>query len=135
MSHSHIRQPEAPSPPIIWWKLALGAAIFVALVGALWAVVNWTHSFPSPYQTADGKILELRKVVDGVFETWHGSKVSYGIEARVQYSVDGQMQDRWLRASDNMPRETLELKLAKHPTECLVYWPPNHPENARCWLK
>jgi hypothetical protein len=135
MSHSHIKKPEAPPPQIVWWKLALGAAIFVALVGALWTAVNWTRSFPSTYKTADGKILEMRKVVDGVAETLYGSRVSYGIEARVQYTLDGQTQDHWLRASDNMPRETLMLKLANHPTECLVYWPPNHPENAKCWLK
>jgi hypothetical protein len=27
------------------------------------------------------------------------------------------------------------LKLATHPTECLVYWPPGHPENAKCSLR
>ena len=135
MSHSHIKKPEAPPRPIGWWKLALASAIFVALIGVLWTVANWTHSFPSNYVTADGKILEMRKTVDGVAETNYGSRVFYGIEARVQYMLDGKMQDRWLRASDNMPRETLALKLAKHPTECLVYWATDHPENARCWLK
>jgi hypothetical protein len=135
MSHRHIKRPETPLRPIVWWKLALWSAIFVASIGAIWAFANWVHSFSSTYKTADGKILEIRKTVDGVVETQYGSRVVYGLEARVQYPLDGQMQDRWLRASDNMPRETLMLKLAKHPAECLVYWPPNHPENARCWFK
>lgn len=135
MSHRHIKRPEAPPRPIVWWKIALGFVVFIASIGAVWAIVNWTYSFPSNFVTTDGKILETRKVVDGVADTQHGSVVFWGLEARVQYKVDGQMQDRWLRASDNMPRETLALKLATHPTECLVYWPPNHAENARCWLK
>jgi hypothetical protein len=135
MSHSHIKKPEALPQPIVWWKLALGSVIFVALVGALWAVVNWPRSFTSTYETADGKILMTREVVDRIAESVYGSKVIYGVEARVQYTANGQAQDRWLRISDGMPRETLALKLAARPTECLVYWPPNHPENAKCWLK
>jgi Carboxypeptidase regulatory-like domain len=49
--------------------------------------------------------------------------------------ADGQIQDRWLRASDDLPPESLVLKLVAHPTKCLVYWPPNHSENAKYSLK
>jgi hypothetical protein len=76
-----------------------------------------------------------KKIVDGIRETEYGGRILYSTEARVQDAVDGQLQDRWLRASDDLTRENLLLKLAAHPTECVVYWPPNHPENAKCSLK
>ncbi len=134
MSQSHINQPKVPQP-MVWWKVALGSALVLMLLGALWGIFNLVHSNLSNYETADGKILEMRKVVDGLVDSPYGGKILYGVEARVQYTVNGQMQERWLRASDNMPRETLLLKLADHPTQCIVYWPPKHPEGAKCWLK
>jgi hypothetical protein len=134
MSKSHIRSPKQPQP-IVWWRLALGIAILALSSAALYLLVNWVHSFPSTYKTATGTILEIRKVVDGTRDSQYGGTILYGAEARVQYMVDGQMQDRWLRASDDLAREGLLLKLAAHPTKCLVYWPPNHPENAKCSLK
>ena len=135
MSQSHIRQPKQPPPSIVWWRLGLYAAILVISFAALFAIVNWVHSFPSNYETADGKILEIRKVVDGTRDSQYGGRILYRVEAHVQYMANGQMQDRWLRASDDLAREGLELKLAAHPTKCLVYWPPNRPENAKCSLK
>jgi hypothetical protein len=96
---------------------------------------NWIHSFPSTHETATGKILEIRKVVENTRDTLYGGKINYRLEARVQYLAGGQMQDRWLRASDDLTPESLLVKLASHPTKCLVYWPPNHPENAKCSLK
>ena len=135
MSKSHIRRPKQPPQPVVWWRLALGAAILAASFAALCLIANWVHSFPSTYETANGKILEIRKVVDGTRETGYGGTIVYGAEARVQYKFNGQTQDRWLRASDDLARESLLLKLAAHPTECHVYWPPNHPENAKCSLE
>lgn len=135
MRKIRVQKPEAPPPPIVWWKIALGGAIFLAVVGALWMAFNVLNSIPTNYERADGKILEIRKVMEGVAESHLGSRVDYGVEAQVQYRVNGQTQVRWLRASDNMARETLAIKLAAHPTECLVYWPPDHPEEAKCWLK
>jgi hypothetical protein len=135
LSRSRLKRPEAPSQPLAWWTIALGPAVLVIAFGTLWGISNWVYSFPPDYKTTNGKILEIRKVVDGVVESQFGSKVVYGAEAHVQYVAHGQKQDRWLRASDNMSREVLFVKLASHPTECLVYWPPDQPENAKCWLK
>lgn len=77
----------------------------------------------------------MRRVVDHTRDTLYGGKIIYRAEAHVQYLADGRMQDRWVRASDDLPQESLLLKLAAHPTECLVYWPPNQPENAKCSLR
>jgi hypothetical protein len=135
MSKSHLIKPEQPAPPIVWWRLALGTAILLVPFVALFFISNGVHSFPSTYKIAAGKILEIRKVVDGTRETKYGGMIFYGVEAHVQYQADGQILDRWLRASDDLPRESLLLKMAAHPTECVVYWPPNYPENAKCSLK
>jgi hypothetical protein len=136
MSQSHIRKPmQQPPQPIVWWQLALGFAIPLVLFATLFVFVNWLHSIASTYTTATAKILEIRKVVDTIRDTRYGGKIIYGVEVHAQYMLDGQMQDRWLRASDDLPRESLALKLAAHPTKCLVYWPSNHPDNAKCSLK
>jgi hypothetical protein len=135
MSRSHLRRPKQPPQPVVWWRLALGTAILAVSCAALWFIANRVHSVPSTYKTASGTILEIRKVVDGTRETNYGGTILYRAEAHVQYMADGQAQDRWLRASDDLTRESLLLKLAAHPTKCLVYWPPNHPENAKCSLK
>jgi hypothetical protein len=135
MSQSRSRRLPKPPQPIVWWHIALGFATVLILLAAVYLAANWIHSFPSPHQTATGTILEIRKVVDNTRDTLYGGKINYRLEAHVQYVADGQKQDRWLRASDDLTRESLLLKLAAHPTNCLVYWPPNHPENAKCSLK
>ena len=123
-----------PPRQIVWWHIALGFATVLISLAAVYLAANWIHSFPSPHETATGTILEIRKEVDNTRDTLYGGKINYRLEAHVQY-VDGQMQDRWLRASDDLTRESQLVKLAAHPTTCLVYWPPNHPENAKCSLK
>lgn len=135
MSRSRItRQPEPP-PVVLWWHIALGLVFLFTAVAAVFFAANWIHSSPAQYQTASGKILELRRVVDHTRDTLYGGRVYYRAEARVQYLADGRIQDRWLRASDDLPQESLLLKLSARPTECIVYWPPNHPESARCSFK
>jgi hypothetical protein len=134
MSQSHTKKSKQPQQPIVWWRIALGGAILMVAFAAVFVLANWVHSFPSTYNTAPGKILDTRKVVDGLPNSQFGGKILYR-EAHVQYTLDGQMQDRWLRASDDLPPESMVLKFAAHPSKCLVYWPPKHPENARCSLK
>jgi len=135
MSHSHSRRPKEPPPPVIWWQIALFPVVVAVLCAAVFVFSNWVSSTPKTYERTPGKILEMRQVVDGIHESKFGTKVEHAVEARVQFTLNGQMQDRWLRASDDLPRETLLLKLAAHPTECMVYWPPKHPENAKCSLQ
>jgi hypothetical protein len=135
MSQSRVTRQSKPPQPIVWWHIALAFATFLILLAAVYLAANWIHSFPSQRETATGTILEIRKVVDSTRDTLYGGSISYRLEAHVQYVANGQMQDRWLRASDDLTRESQLVKLAAHPTKCLVYWPPNHPENAKCSLK
>ena len=135
MSQSHITRQLKRPKPVVWWHIALCLATLFIGVAAVYLVANWVHSFPSAYETATGKILEIRKVVDHTSDTLYGGKISYRAEAHVRYAADGQMQDRWLRASDDLPQDSLLLKLAANPAECFVYWSPGHPENAKCSLK
>jgi hypothetical protein len=100
-------------------------------LAAVYLAANWIHSFPSPHETATGTVLEIRKVIDNTRDALYGGKISYRLEAHVQYVADGQMQDRWLRALDDLTQENLLLKLAAHPTKCLVYWPPRHETRLR----
>jgi hypothetical protein len=135
MSQSRIRGLKVPPASTSWWPIALGFASVAILFVALWFFVNWAGSFRPAYETTPGRVLEIRKVVDGTANSQYGSRILYGVEAHVHYEFQGQVQDRWLRASDDLPRETLLLKLSTHPIECLVYWPQNHPENVRCSFK
>ena len=135
MSKRGIRRQSKPPRPIVWWHIALGFVTVLVMLAAVYLAANWIHSFPSPHETATGTILEIKKVVNNTRDTTYGGKISYRLEAHVQYVADGQMQDRWLLASDDLTQETLLFKLAAHPTKCLVYWPPNHPQNAKCSLK
>ena len=135
MSQSHIRKSDQPAhQPIAWWKLALAFAVVIMSFLAVYLAANWIHSFPSAYETVSANILEIRKVVDHTNDSQYGGRIFYRVEAHVHYAAKGQMQDRWLRVSDVTP-EAIVLRLAGHPTQCLVYWPPDHPENAKCSFK
>jgi len=135
MSHSHIDKAPPPPTPVNRWIIALVCATLPVLSLACYLTVIWIHASPTPYETANGKILEFRNAVVGTWDVPYGGIILYKVEAHVQYTVNGQLQDRWLRASDGVSRETMAVKLAAHPTECVVYWPPDHPEQAKCSLK
>lgn len=135
MSQTHTKKQKQSPERIVWWKIAYLPAGVLMLFLTVYLIANWIHSSTETYITTNGKILEIRKVVDSTRETFYGGKIFYRIEVHVQYTVKGQMQDRWLSASDGLTYERADLKLATHPTECLIYWHPNHPENAKCSLK
>jgi hypothetical protein len=136
MSHSHIQSSKPPlQTTIAWWKLALGISILVILVAVFFLVRNWMLPLPSAHDSANAKILEIRRVVDHTADSQFGSKIFYRFEAHVQYVADRQLQDRWLRIADDLPMESLLVKLADHPNHCLAQWLPDHPENARCSLR
>lgn len=135
MSQSHIKTEQAPTPSPVWWKVWLIPALMVVTSVVVLLVVNWIHSLPKNYSTTKAKILEIRQVVASTRESMYGGQIYYRIEAHVEDSSEGKSQDRWLRASDDESRESVELRLASHPTECLIYWLPKNPENARCSLK
>jgi len=135
MSHSHIRKPKTPSQPVARWNLALVMALLLGASAALFTFIYSIRLSPQNYETTQGRILEMRKVIDGAFDTKSGGKIIYGVEARVQYTWRGQTQQRWMRAASDMPKEFLLQKVANPPSECRVYWPPQQPDNARCWVK
>lgn len=135
MSQSRLTREPKPPRPIVWWHIAVGLATLLIGVGAAFLAANWINSYPSAYETAKGRIIEVRRVVDHTRDTLYGGKISYRAEAHVLYLANSQMQNRWVRVSDDLSQETLLLKLASHPTECVVYWPPNHQEKAKCSLK
>lgn len=85
--------------------------------------------------TADGWVLDTRIVTDFIPETRYGSRITYRLEAQVSYSYGGQSYDRWLPVRRESIRAVLEQEQARHPHYCEVYWPPGHPERARCRLR
>ena len=135
MSHTHIlqRKPKA-SRVIAWWKVVLWFICVAITAAAIYFALNSFESFDHDHETADAKILEIRKVVDHTVDSRYGGKIFYRFEAHVQYVYNREMQDRWIRIADDLPSETLILKLADHPTHCLAHWPSRVPENARCSL-
>jgi hypothetical protein len=110
------------------------AAILAILAFILFRVGDWSPI--GEYKTAQGMIQETRIVVAYTRDNQYGGSIYYRIEARVKYKYHGADQLRWLPSSDvTNGREMLEMKLAAHPTSCLVYWLPKYPENAKCSLK
>lgn len=135
MSHRRIKQGPRLPQPILWWHVVLPVCGVLLLVVLTYFISNWIHSFPPGYETRTAKIMSLRRVVDRTMDTGRGGVILYRLEAQVQYETNGNVVVRWLRASEPLPEDSLVLKLAGHPTTCLVYWLPSRPENARCSLK
>ena len=138
MSHTHIHV-QASKPKVqltaSFWLLVIagmGACLLLALIVA--ARIR-DSAFDTSHLTAEGKISEIRIVVDHNSESIYGGRIHYRIEAHVIYEIQGQNQDRWVTASVTTPlREMLAAKLARHPQICQIYWAPDHPETARCRL-
>ena len=130
MSQSHVRKPKQPPQPVVWWRLALGSSILLFCLRLCFSSSIGFALFLQPTKQPPERFWRSGKSLTLPRETGHGGKILYGAEAHVQYMAEGQMQNRWLRASDDLTQESLLLALAAHPTECLVYWPPHHPENA-----
>jgi hypothetical protein len=137
MSHSHAKVTGAfPSAPRrLWLEVIFGLAFFgLAAVATLFITTDRESNHD--FFTSTGTILESRIVVDSMRESGFGGAILYRIEAHVTYDLDGRQQDRWLPASEvTTARPLLAARLASNPKTCMVYWRPNHPENARCQLK
>jgi hypothetical protein len=137
MSRNYIPVPEPkPKPqPNIWFGVGIGA--FVALLAALHVTTrSWNDPSQTFHLTAEGKISEARIVVDHITESSYGASIFYRVEAHVQYELDGQLQDRWLTASEiTADRPQLVFRIAAQPKSCRVSWVPGHPENAKCRLE
>ena len=134
MSQSHIKTQPQPPRPIACWQIVLSLCCVLVLLISAYLISNLIHSYPVPYEKTTGTILEIRKVVDGTLDSRYGGKILYKFEAHVRYLEDGRQQDRWLRISA-VTTEALLLKRAAQPTHCIVYWPPDQPENAKCSLQ
>lgn len=134
-THPHGRTSGMPQKGGIWVRAAAGAAVLL-----LAGLMVWSPWWPTPieksHQVAHGQILETRIAVAGTQESNYGGSILYRIEVHVRYDRHGQVQDRWMPASEiSSSRDTLALRLVKPPGTCEVYWAPGHPENPRCDLK
>jgi hypothetical protein len=129
----HVPKPPPSREPWIAFPIVIGTVGFTVIV-ALGPLMDSLSD--RPYATALGTVLETRLVVDRIGEGYYGSSAYYRIEARVRFLQKSQVQERWLVAPQmDSKRDLLLIKLAGQPKSCLVYWPPEHPENAKCDLK
>jgi len=138
MSHTHIRF-RAPKPEMrlkaSFWLLVvagIGACLLLALI-----LIARTRddAYDTSHLTAEGRISEIKIVVDHTVDSLYGGMIFYRIEAHVTYEIEGQSQDRWVTASEITSfREMLAARLARRPQNCQIYWTPGHPEDAKCRL-
>lgn len=134
MSHTHIRvaRPAAPRKPQLE-RLALSIAAILALLTAFLILWDRPHE---PVVVEHGQILETRIVVDDIRQGRFGGRIHYRLEARVSYDLAGTPQDRGLTADTlSAEREVIAAQAARSPKNCLVYWKPDHSENARCHME
>jgi hypothetical protein len=135
MSHSHVRVPKPVPQRNVWVEAAMGVGFLLLVVTLIGAILIYRDSTASDYLSVDGKVSETRIVVDHFRESLFGSSIHYRIEAHVTYPLQGEVQDRWLTASDaSSSRGELAARIATPPKTCRVYWLPNHPDNAKCRL-
>jgi hypothetical protein len=135
MSHSHIRVPKPVPQRNPWVEAAAGLGFLLLVIIFIGATVMNLGSSTKVHLTAQGKVSETRIVVDHLGGSLDASRIHYRIEAHVTYTLDGQIQDRWLTASEiSSSRDELAARVATPPKTCRVYWVPGHPENAKCEL-
>ena len=134
MSQSHIRVEKLEPVP----QRKIGLEILFGVVFLLVAGSVLVYMFSRPqidieHDTAPGRILESRIDVVQIWNGRRGGAIDYQIQARVQYTLHGQLQDRWMPASGwETNRDYLQLQINEHPKGCEVYWLPAHPENPKC---
>ena len=118
-----------------WTKILVVTAAML-FVGLLFAIgPYWSRFVEDTHVTAMGRILETRIAVRGTHQSQFSGAIQYCIEAHVRYELNGQIQDRWMVASDvTSSRDILALRLVQQPKTCEVYWAPHHPENPKCRL-
>lgn len=136
MSRSHIRVKRTPHRPRDRTSVASRvAAVLVIVLILIFVTTRMRNPFRvKGHETATATILETRLALASIVDGGRGGYALYRIEAHVTYDLHGTPQDRWISASEAERRDDLELVLARHPATCLAYWPPGHPENARCAL-
>ena len=143
MSHSHIRAQPEPPPAIpqvargVFARLAIFTCVLIPVMagGFLW--VNYRNStFWERHNAVDGTVSEVRIVPDSMRESLLGGRVFYRTEAHVQFTAEGQSQDRWLIAGEpSSSTAWLRFKIPSSIKKCIVYWAPGHLESAQCELK
>ena len=134
MSQSHIRvQKLEPVPQRKIWLEILFGIVFLVVAGGILVYILSRPPIDTEHDTAPGKIIEYRiEELPGQPSSFGGS-VNFRVQARVQYSQKGQLQERWMPASGwERNRDYLQLQINEHPKGCQVYWPPQHPENPKC---
>lgn len=134
MSRIRLRASKA-QPRRLQWREIAAAVIILAFI-AVFTLTRLYRTTAGAYFTSNGIVEETRIIEIPLPEDENGGLKIYRIEARVSYSLKGTRQDRWLPASEpTTTHELLEATLGTSPKTCVVYWPPKHPEDARCRLK
>ena len=137
VSQTHQRKRKASPRKSGWGDLFL--TVIVALAIDVIIVSRMLPGFgfrTGGRETAMGKVLETRIVIYSTQDSSHGGIIFYRIEAHAAFNVNGDRQDRWIPASEaNSSREELQLRVSPNPENCMVSWPPRHPENDLCSLK
>ncbi len=135
MSHSHMRTVQSIPKRHLWAEGVLTVSI-LAIVAFLFLYPLLIPLFTEPidqyHETARGTILESRIVPVGIMNGLRGGSIVYRIEARVSFSIQGTVQERWIPVQYDFPREYMVAKLSQKPRACEVYWVPGHPDNAKC---
>ncbi|HUN84138.1 MAG TPA: hypothetical protein VMU48_07155 [Terracidiphilus sp.] len=116
-------------------EISVGAILLAFIV--IFALTRLYRTTPGSYFTSNGRVEETRITEIHLPGGEQGGGLNlFRIEARVSYSLDGTMRNRWMAASEpTTARQLLEEKLKTAPKVCIVYWSPKHPENPRCRLK
>jgi hypothetical protein len=134
MRRIHVRAPKARPKRLQWKEIAVGG-ILLAFI-AVFTLTRLYRTTAGAYFTSNEIVEEIRIIEIPMPEAENGGLKIYRIEARVSYSLNGTREDRWLPASEpTTTRDLLEARLKTPPKTCVVYWPPKHPEKARCRLK
>jgi hypothetical protein len=134
-THARVRTGGTPEKVGFWRHVAVGAGVLF-IAGLIAFGSWWSPSIEDSHVTTPGRVLETRIAICGTQDSLFGGYILYRIEAHVRYDRHGQVQDRWMPASEiSSSRDTLALRLVKPPGACEVYWAPGHPENPRCDLK
>lgn len=134
MSHTHIRvaRPAAARKP---WLERLFFSVAAVLAMLTVFLILWDRP-REPFVVEHGQILETRIMVDSILQGRFGGRIHYRLEARVSYDLAGSRQHRWMTADTlSASHEVIAAQAAGNPKNCLVYWEPDHPENARCHME
>jgi hypothetical protein len=136
MTHGHVRDRRKERQPIRSRAVEIAAVAAILLLCVFLVTGRLLPRFGHGQRdTAWGDLVDSRIATAGAIDTREGGYILYRIEARVRYTVDGSLRDRWMPASGTTSdRVSLQLQLLD-AKRCLVTWPLRNEESAHCDLQ